>query len=109
VKTHTLTEVADMLRLADQVKDPERWLRRRLNSRELRGVRVGRHWHMTDAHVRFMLQLYSTDDQVVEPKPVELADSPDNPEFSAASPPPVISIADGLSARSRRRLGRVPS
>jgi hypothetical protein len=27
---HTLAEVCSMLRLAEQVKDPERWLRRRL-------------------------------------------------------------------------------
>jgi hypothetical protein len=94
VKTHTLTEVADMLRLADQVKDPTRWLRRRLNSSELRGIRVGREWQMTDDHVQFLLRKYSNDDQVPEPKPAE----PPAPE------PEVVSIIDGLSARSRLRL-----
>jgi hypothetical protein len=85
-----------MLRLSDQVKDPERWLRRRLNSRELRGVRVGREWQMTDSHVQFLLRKYSTDAEVPEP------------EESKPPSPEVISISDGLSARSARRLRRVP-
>jgi hypothetical protein len=95
VEMHTLAEVATMLRLSEQVKDPERWLKRRLNSRELRGVRVGREWRMTDDHVRFLVKKYSTDDQVPEPEP---------PAEPVAPVPEVGSIVDGLSPRSRRRL-----
>jgi hypothetical protein len=94
---YTLAEVSSMLRLGEQVKDPERWLRRRLNSSELRGVRVGRAWWMTEDHIQFLVTKYSNDQQVPEPTPAE----PVAPE------PEVGSIVDGLSARSRRRLQRV--
>jgi hypothetical protein len=95
-KTHTLGEVAAMLRLESQVRDPIRWLSRRLNSRELRGVRVGRQWYMTDDHIRFLLKKYSNDHLVAEPEPP--------PEPVPPVLPVVGSIVDGLSAVSRRRL-----
>ena len=85
-----------LLQLDQQVKDPERWLRRRLNSGQLTGLRVGRQWRMRDRDIERMLQQFSNDDRVPEsPKPAE--------------PPLVesVSIADGMSSRSRKRLRRV--
>jgi hypothetical protein len=97
---YSLAEVSALLRLGEQVKDPERWLSRRLNSRELRGVRVGRLWRMTDDHIRFLLKKYSNDALVPEPEP--------EPEPVPLAPQPhVVAIVDGLSPRSRRRLQRV--
>jgi hypothetical protein len=92
-KTHTLAEVAAVFRLAERVRDPIRWLTRRLNSHELRGIRIGRTWLMTDDHIEFMVRKYSTDGEVPEPTPAEPVTEPE-----------VVEIIDGLSPRSRRRL-----
>jgi hypothetical protein len=74
--------------------DGKRWLTRRLNRKELRGRRFGRTWRMTDSDIEFMLQKYANfteDHDVVEAQP----------------PSETTSVADGLSARSARRLRRV--
>lgn len=94
IKTYSLAEVAAQHGLAEVSKDPVRWLAMRLNRGELRGVRLGRYWRMREADVEYMLERYSNDAKVVEePDPV-------------ASPR--ISVVDGISARSRRRLRTLP-
>lgn len=87
--TYSLAEVAAE-HLPSEWKDAERWLARRLNRKELRGVRFGRVWRMRDSDVEYMLTRYSNEGNVSEPTPVP------------AQPP--VCVADGLSARSRRRL-----
>lgn len=95
--TYSLAEVSAILQLT--VKDPERWLRRRLNSGELRGVRLGRDWRMRRQDVEFMMRLYAND---------HLVDAADRPEPEpAVEPTPVVDIMAGLSARSRKRLRRI--
>lgn len=79
--------------LPSEWTDTVRWLSRRLNSGELRGVRFGRTWRMRPADIDFMLSKYSND-QVV-----------DHQESEVASPQP--SFADSLSPRSRARLRRI--
>jgi AAA+ ATPase superfamily predicted ATPase len=92
-KRYELSEVAAEY-LPRALKDPERWLRRKLNARAFPGTRVGRHWVMTEEQVAAMLKLLGTEDEVStpEPKPVE---------------PDAASFLDGLSPRSRRRLKAV--
>jgi hypothetical protein len=90
-KYFTLEEVAGQY-LPTDLKDPTRWLRRRLNSRELRGTRFGRTWRMSDAQIAFMLRKLSTDAEVPEPS------------IPKSDPPQPTSLIDGLSARSRARL-----
>jgi hypothetical protein len=94
-RTHALSEVAEA-HLPDDLANPQRWLVERLNRGELRGVRIGRAWRMRDSDVDYMLRRYSND-QIVD-------------AFEAAPPVesnPPKSVADGLSARSRRRLRSV--
>ena len=69
--------------------DGRRWLTRRLNRKELRGRRFGRTWRMTDSDIEYMLQKHANFE---------------GEDAIEAQPP---SVADGLSARSARRLRRV--
>lgn len=85
IKTYSLAEVAAD-HLPAEIKDPVRWLSMRLNRGELRGVRMGRYWRMRDCDVEYMLTRYSNEH---------------------ATPP--TSLADALSARSRRRLRARPN
>ncbi len=94
-----LDEVAQTY-LPAALKDPTRWLRRKLNAGELRGRRYGRHWTMSADDVAFMLAVVSNDKQVTA------GPGPAAPEQEQAAVQPV-SIVDGMSARSRRRLRRV--
>lgn len=89
--TYSLAEVAET-HLPPEWKDAERWLARRLNRKELHGVRFGRVWRMRDTDIDYMLGRYSNENAVAQPHAAEAA--------------PVLSVADGLSARSRRRLQR---
>jgi hypothetical protein len=90
--SYSLAEVAEA-HLPREWKDAERWLSRRLNRRELRGVRFGRVWRMREADIDYMLSRYSNEDAVTEPVSATRTSGP-------------VSVADGLSARSRRRLQR---
>lgn len=76
--------------------DGVRWLRRRLNAGELKGVRYGRTWRMRDTDIAYMVARYANDDQVVESE---------QPKPEPAQP--VTSFGDALSPRSLRRLRRV--
>jgi hypothetical protein len=77
--------------LAAEWTDGKRWLTRRLNRKELRGRRFGRTWRMTDSDIDFMLGKFAnfTEDQDA---------------VEAQAPSEATSVADGLSARSARRL-----
>ncbi len=84
MRTYTLAEVAAQHVPAD-IKNPIRFLRERLNRGEISGKRITRGvWVMTDADIEKWI---NARDAVPEPAPREVA-----------------SIADGLSARARRRV-----
>lgn len=86
MNTYTLAEVAAK-HLPREWKNPERWLRERLNRGEIPGKQITRGvWVMTDADIEKWI---NTRDVVA---PVEA------PQSSEA-----VSIADGLSERARRR------
>jgi hypothetical protein len=91
VTTHSLAEVAAN-HLPPEWKDGERWLARRLKRGELRGLRYGRTWTMRDEDIAFMERLYLNGDQPEQPMPEVVQPA---------------CVADGLSARSRRRLRSV--
>lgn len=102
--TYSLAQVAAEY-LPPDWRDGERWLSRRLNTGELKGIKFGRVWRMRDIDIEYMLSRYSNEEratnQTARPVP-------------ASTPEPVDIIA-GLSARSRARLkivreagGRLP-
>ena len=94
-RSYPLDEVVSA-HLPAEWTDGKRWLTRRLNRNELRGRRFGRQWRMTDSDIEYMLQKFAnfTEDQV---------------DAQPTAPPEATSVADGLSARSARRLRRVQS
>lgn len=90
-QTHELDAVAAK-HLPKRWKDEyaRRWLVGRLNRGELHGVRYGRwDWKMRDRDIEYMLARYANDNHT---QPVH------TPEDD------VVTVADGLSERSRRRL-----
>jgi hypothetical protein len=93
IRTYELSEVAQLLPRA--LKDPERWLRRKLNAGELAGTLVGRHWVMTERQVERMLELLGTEDEIATPKP-----EPVEPEAP-------LGFLASLAPRSRNRLRAV--
>jgi hypothetical protein len=91
-RSYALDEVVSA-HLPAEWTDGRRWLTRRLNRKELRGRRFGRTWRMTDSDIEHMLQKY--------------ANFTAGEDALAQSPSEATSVADGLSARSARRLRRV--
>lgn len=89
MKTFSLAEVAAQVLPSDWT-DAERWLRRRLNRGEIRGYRVSRRWRMTEAQVAELVDKFTNAETMTPPAPI-------------GAP---LSVADGLSSRSRRRLRR---
>lgn len=85
-KTYSLAEVAAMV-LPAEWTDGERWLARRLNRGQIRGYRVGRIWRMTESQVGDLVDRFTNYAGTVAPP--------------AVAP---VTVADGLSPRSRRRL-----
>ncbi|OMB93229.1 hypothetical protein A5732_16900 [Mycobacterium colombiense] len=94
LRTFSLAEVAAMV-LPREWTDGERWLARRLNRGEIHGYKLGRTWRMTEADVTAMIDHYSN---TVEAPPEHV--------HHCGQPPKTV--ADGLSARSRRRLKSSP-
>jgi hypothetical protein len=94
-QTLTLDEVADQYLPPGWIDGP-RWLARRLNRGELKGVRMGRTWMMTQANVEFMLDKLSNEHRVVDSEPE-----------SKVTESKGISFAEALSPRSRSRLRTV--
>lgn len=90
--TYSLPEVADMV-LPAEWTDGVRWLARRLNRGEIPGYRVGHTWRMTEQHVEALIERYSNAAPPQRPMSVHV---------EASTTP--TRVADGLSARSRRRL-----
>lgn len=80
MKTYSLAEVAAQVLPPEW--DGERWLKRRIRRGEINAYKVGRTWRMTGIQIEQMVYRYSTASTPVEP----------------------VTVADGLSARSRRRL-----
>jgi hypothetical protein len=106
MKTYSLAEVAAQ-HLPTMWKDPERWLSRRIARNELRGIRSaptlrgpGSGWAMRESDIQYLLQYieyhYTNDGLVPE--------IPDRTPAEPPKPPEPVTVADGLSARSRRRL-----
>jgi hypothetical protein len=89
-RTFSLAEVAAQV-LPPEWTDAERWLRRRLNRGEIGGYRVGRDWRMTEADVEDLINRHRNGADRRQSEEQVVADGP-------------VSIVDGLSARSRRRL-----
>ncbi|WP_188113087.1 hypothetical protein [Mycobacterium simiae] len=79
MKTYSLADVAAAHGLHEVSKDPVRWLSMRLNRGELRGIRFGRYWRMSEADVQFMLDKYHNGATGEPPKPAaaELASAVD--------------------------------
>jgi len=94
IKTYSLEEVAAMVLPAEWADGP-RWLARRLNRGEIRGYRVGRVWRMTEDNVKDLIERFTNN----APRVTIHADT---------TPPPPATVFDALSARSRRRIRRLP-
>lgn len=93
---HRLDEVAAMY--LSHLKDGPRWLSDKVRQRELKAVKLGRAWYMANDHVAHMLKRLSNEDEV----DARAAQPEQQRELS-----PSLSIVEGLSDRSRRRLKRV--
>jgi hypothetical protein len=94
-QTHTLGEVADAY-LPPDWTDGVRWLSRRLNTGQLRGIKAGRTWLMRGSDIEYMLDKLSNEERVIEPE-----------TEPAATGPTAISFAEALSPRSRAQLRAV--
>lgn len=92
-RTYSLAEVAALV-LPDDWKEPERWLQRHLVSGDISGYKVGHTWRMTADDVTDLIARHRNNIQVA---PVELCQP-------VETKPAPVSILDGLSARSRRRV-----
>lgn len=90
--TYSLPEVAAMV-LPANWKEPVRWLQRHLVNGDISGYKVGHDWRMTADDVTDLVASRRNITKTVPTEPAE----------PVASPTPV-SILDGLSARSRRRV-----
>ncbi|XAF37048.1 excisionase [Mycobacterium phage MKC-IRE-02] len=83
IEAYPVEQVAD--KYLPHMKDRVRWMKRRLKKGEIPGKQLSRSvWVMTDAHIE---QWLSGGPPVAHQEPVE-----------------PVSLVDGLSARSRRRL-----
>lgn len=89
-RTYSLAEVVDRVDVPSEL-----WLRRRLNSGELRGRRAGRIWSMTESDITYLLEYMARG-----PKGKARTTSEPAPELAS-----VTGMAAGISARSRKRLG----
>jgi hypothetical protein len=65
--TYSLQEVAEGMRLYDDMKDPVRWLTTQILKRRITARRVGRHWRMTQDDIDHALDVFSS-----QPKPAEI-------------------------------------
>ena len=95
MKTYSLAEVIHILGL-DELKNPERWLRERLNNGTLRGSRIGRGWVMTDRQLEYNLEVALSNADKATPATGVNQDQQDEP----------VSILDGMSEIARRRIQR---
>jgi hypothetical protein len=92
-RTYSLAEVAAVY-LPPEWTDGVRWLSRRLNSGEISGYKVGRVWRMTDEDVAAFVAGRRNPTKTTA-------------DVAVSQPAtPAVSILDGLSARSRRRVVR---
>jgi hypothetical protein len=68
VQTYSLKEIATQI-CGNDVKDPERWLLRRIYSGEVRAIKVGRTYRMTQAQVDEALAALETKRTITSPTP----------------------------------------
>ncbi|TDO18179.1 hypothetical protein EV580_1363 [Mycobacterium sp. BK086] len=92
-RSHSLEEVA-AAHLPPEWTDSVRWLRRRLNSGELTGFKVGRSWRMTDEDVENLTRRWRN------AEPTTPAEVPAAPLVDSED----LTFWEGLSEGSRRRL-----
>jgi hypothetical protein len=92
-QTFTLQEVADAY-LPPEWTDGPRWLSRKLNRGQLKGIKAGRTWMLRQCDIDFMLDTLAN--QVAQPEPV-----PDTADST------VMSFSEALSPRSRAQLRKV--
>ncbi len=91
---HSLPEVAAMWGLGAELKEPVRWLTRRITSGKMRARKIGRNWYMTDADLDYNLQRLAN----------VVTASPPPPETEpTVAPASELPAPIGLSARSARR------
>ncbi|AMU20837.1 hypothetical protein [Mycobacteroides abscessus] len=89
--TYSLPEVAAMV-LPANWKEPVRWLQRHLVNGDISGYKVGHDWRMTADDVT---------DLVARRRNITKTVTPEAEPVTSETP---VSILDGLSARSRRRV-----
>lgn len=89
--TYSLPEVAAMV-LPANWKEPVRWLQRHLVNGDISGYKVGHDWRMTADDVTDLVARRRNITKTV------------TPEAEPVASPTPVSILDGLSARSRRRV-----
>lgn len=80
MKTYSLDEVVTEWGLAGEMADPVRWLTEQIRSGRVTARKMGRSWRMTQADMDSALDVF-------------------------ASKRPVVSVSQGLSARSRKLRG----
>ena len=90
MRTYSLAEVA-AIALPEDMKNPERWLRERLNSGVLKGYRAGRTWRMREDHLEFLTESRSGSAEQSQP---------------VVEPSEPVSILAGMSERARARIMR---
>jgi hypothetical protein len=90
MKYASLSRPAAIICEGSDLKHPERWVAEQLQRGRFRGRKIGQRWVMTDRDIAAAVEtLYAEHQPVPNPEP---------------EPTPPLSVADGLSARSRRRL-----
>lgn len=88
MRTYSLSEVAEIA-LPPDWKNPERWLRERLNRGQLKGYKLGRVWRMRQDHLDYLTESRNNTPQ---------------PEIVDESAP--VSILAGLTPRAQARIQR---
>ena len=89
---HPLREITKRIIPPDSgIRRPERWVTERLLDGRFRGQKIGREWYMSDADIQAAEEFLYRSSRRAE---------------AAPTVEPAVSIVEGLSARSRRRVRR---
>jgi hypothetical protein len=73
---NTAAEVAETLKLAKVMKEPERFLVRQIKAGKIRARKVGRVWMFTDEDVAYALEQFANPERQPRPEPVAPAGAP---------------------------------
>ena len=68
--TYSLAEVAQQMRLYEQVKDPVRWLSKEINTGRIQARKIGKSWRMTEQDISDALDAVSNRQRAVTPPSV---------------------------------------